>query len=109
MGFEPTRAEHIGLAVQRLNHSATSSLMKESALRQNFKLEYNNSVEISEIQFKSKFLKCLKRTKISLNYDFELFDLIFNAIRVEFSRFLRFYRYFDDFCYYLALLWTKVL
>ena len=27
MGFEPTRAEHIGLAVQRLNHSATSSLM----------------------------------------------------------------------------------
>ena len=27
MGFEPTRAEHIGLAVQRLNHSATSSCM----------------------------------------------------------------------------------
>ena len=27
MGFEPTRAEHIGLAVQRLNHSATSSYM----------------------------------------------------------------------------------
>ena len=26
MGFEPMRAEHIGLAVQRLNHSATSSL-----------------------------------------------------------------------------------
>ena len=25
MGFEPTRAEHIGLAVQRLNHSATLS------------------------------------------------------------------------------------
>ena len=25
MGFEPTHAEHIGLAVQRLNHSATSS------------------------------------------------------------------------------------
>ena len=24
-GFEPSRAEHIGLAVQRLNHSATSS------------------------------------------------------------------------------------
>ena len=29
MGFEPTRAEHIGLAVQRLNHSATSSNLKE--------------------------------------------------------------------------------
>ena len=28
MGFEPTRAEHIGLAVQRLNHSATSSTLK---------------------------------------------------------------------------------
>ena len=27
MGFEPTRAEPIGLAVQRLNHSATSSLL----------------------------------------------------------------------------------
>jgi hypothetical protein len=26
MGFEPTRAEPIGLAVQRHNHSATSSL-----------------------------------------------------------------------------------
>ena len=26
MGFEPTRAEHTGLAVQRLNHSATSSI-----------------------------------------------------------------------------------
>ena len=25
MGFEPTRAEPIGLAVQRLNHSATAS------------------------------------------------------------------------------------
>ena len=29
MGFEPTRAEHIGLAVQRLNHSATSSTLAE--------------------------------------------------------------------------------
>ena len=28
MGFEPTRAEHIGLAVQRLNHSATLSVDK---------------------------------------------------------------------------------
>ena len=27
MGFEPTRAEHIGLAVQRLNHSATVSVV----------------------------------------------------------------------------------
>ena len=27
MGFEPTRAEPIGLAVQRLNHSATSSMI----------------------------------------------------------------------------------
>ena len=26
MGFEPTRAEHNGLAVHRLNHSATSSI-----------------------------------------------------------------------------------
>ena len=27
MGFEPTRAEHNGLAVHRLNHSATLSDM----------------------------------------------------------------------------------
>ena len=26
MGFEPTHGDHIGLAVQRLNHSATLSL-----------------------------------------------------------------------------------
>ena len=26
MGFEPTRAEHIGLAGRRLNHSATVSM-----------------------------------------------------------------------------------
>ena len=34
MGFEPTRAEHIGLAVQRLNHSATSShvLLREHSM-----------------------------------------------------------------------------
>jgi hypothetical protein len=31
MGFEPTRAEPIGLAVQRLNHSATSSIRRSQA------------------------------------------------------------------------------
>ena len=31
MGFEPTRAEPIGLAVQRLNHSATSSIDNDEA------------------------------------------------------------------------------
>ena len=31
MGFEPTRAEHIGLAVQRLNHSATSSTVSSAS------------------------------------------------------------------------------
>ena len=31
MGFEPTRAEPIGLAVQRLNHSATSSIRMRQA------------------------------------------------------------------------------
>ena len=33
MGFEPTRAKPIGLAVQRLNHSATQSLCERG---QNF-------------------------------------------------------------------------
>ena len=32
MGFEPTRAEHIGLAVQRLNLSATVSTGRFSIL-----------------------------------------------------------------------------
>ena len=32
MGFEPTRAEPIGLAVQRLNHSATQSSVKKMYL-----------------------------------------------------------------------------
>ena len=31
MGFEPTRAEPIGLAVQRLNHLATSSVSQSTA------------------------------------------------------------------------------
>ena len=36
MGFEPTRAEPIGLAVQRLNHSATLSLCSVYHLFLNF-------------------------------------------------------------------------
>lgn len=35
MGFEPTRAEPIGLAVQRLNHSATSSWHKLGEINTN--------------------------------------------------------------------------
>ena len=35
MGFEPTRAEHIGLAVQRLNHSATSSCQSNALMQVN--------------------------------------------------------------------------
>lgn len=34
MGFEPTRAEPIGLAVQRLNHSATSSCWQLCVVKQ---------------------------------------------------------------------------
>lgn len=32
MGFEPMRAEHNGLAVHRLNHSATSSSLSQDLL-----------------------------------------------------------------------------
>ena len=35
MGFEPTRAEPIGLAVQRLNHSATSSPCEKTNKNEN--------------------------------------------------------------------------
>ena len=38
MGFEPTRAEHNGLAVHRLNHSATSSFLPHDAQIRLFKL-----------------------------------------------------------------------
>ena len=48
MGFEPTRAEHIGLAVQRLNHSATSSI----ALQVTFKRSEHTSIRFF---FKQKF------------------------------------------------------
>ena len=40
MGFEPTRAEHIGLAVQRLNHSATVSWKRARNIADKFNLIY---------------------------------------------------------------------
>ena len=43
MGFEPTRAEPIGLAVQRLNHSATQSSVKKVYL-QNETIKYVRSM-----------------------------------------------------------------
>ena len=48
MGFEPTRAEPIGLAVQRLNHSATSSWRQkvESVLARYKQLKENNILKI---------------------------------------------------------------
>ena len=44
MGFEPTRAEHNGLAVHRLNHSATSSSYQ---IRKNF--DNDSSLFISKL------------------------------------------------------------
>ena len=49
MGFEPTRAEHNGLAVHRLNHSATSSsyiYIEPSLLRNLNEVAGNNSRQI---------------------------------------------------------------
>ena len=46
MGFEPTRAEHIGLAVQRLNHSATSSTVGSAST-----IVQSDSVVIDKIKF----------------------------------------------------------
>ena len=40
MGFEPTRAKPIGLAVQRLNHSATQSLVKNVYLQNKIITQY---------------------------------------------------------------------
>ena len=38
MGFEPTRAEHNGLAVHRLNHSATLSYTTQDHNNQEYRL-----------------------------------------------------------------------
>ena len=59
MGFEPTRAEHIGLAVQRLNHSATSSGDREGGKFTNL-FYFNNN-------------KCLYRNDYVMSY-----ALVFN-------------------------------
>ena len=49
MGFEPTRAEHIGLAVQRLNHSATSSSLRSCHISS--LLYPNNLVQVARTYF----------------------------------------------------------
>ena len=54
MGFEPTRAEHIGLAVQRLNHTATSSDTSDSVyliLSKILSDNNNNSTSFKTTQF----------------------------------------------------------
>ena len=48
MGFEPTRAEPIGLAVQRLNHSATSSSIRNSRFLRNYKIVNIHNIPNSE-------------------------------------------------------------
>lgn len=54
MGFEPTRAEHIGLAVQRLNHSATSSDDNGCSIRYSLALyTFQNQVYIFYIVYTS--------------------------------------------------------
>ena len=50
MGFEPTRAEHIGLAVQRLNHSATQSLCREEK-----KINFRNLIKVTRLFFLNKY------------------------------------------------------
>ena len=47
MGFEPTRAEHNGLAVHRLNHSATSSGELSAVRQEEQQLEDQFVLEVS--------------------------------------------------------------
>ena len=51
MGFEPTRAEHIGLAVQRLSHSATQSLCWGGQ-----KINFCKLIKVNTLFFLNKFL-----------------------------------------------------
>ena len=44
MGFEPTRAEHNGLAVHRLNHSATLSLYTHCRVSVRMMMLHSSSV-----------------------------------------------------------------
>ena len=48
VGFEPTRAEHNGLAVHRLNHSATSSChnTNPSRYKVTLQLQHNSYLEL---------------------------------------------------------------
>ena len=67
MGFEPTRAEHIGLAVQRLNHSATVSTDMFDIFAEQFpkvRLEIPITTKIQTENFRSKnFPKIFKLKK----------------------------------------------
>ena len=76
MGFEPTRAEHIGLAVQRLNLSATASLTAGRAIPGFYKVgtfyvEHNR--KLSRLCFlQSSFCEPSRhRTKFNKNLNFE--------------------------------------
>ena len=66
MGFEPTRAEHNGLAVHRLNHSATSSSVYRNtfSLSEVFKRRQTNQETILLPKFKSYILRAKTPTRM---------------------------------------------
>ena len=64
MGFEPTRAEPIGLAVQRLNHSATSSV-KEVDLDYLQSIHNNNKHKNNKVYIASLVSKDFPRRELN--------------------------------------------
>ena len=65
MGFEPTRAEPIGLAVQRLNHSATSSSIRHSIFLRNYKIVNIHNIPNSEFtKYKTPKINILNSSNI---------------------------------------------
>ena len=65
MGFEPTRAEPIGLAVQRLNHSATSSLLARDQKKEMFSHDKNWDISDDRPSELEKIASAGNRTRIN--------------------------------------------
>ena len=69
MGFEPTRAEHIGLAVQRLNHSATSSWMAVHllAMYRAVQIYFNKTTAAAPLSFSTEIFSAFFQRRVYPN------------------------------------------
>ena len=78
MGFEPTRAEHIGLAVQRLNLSAKSSSRGEPP-ENDFKIS-RIVKDLPTIKLSSEAKVCYFDIKVAVEKNILQFEVTMNQI-----------------------------